>query len=243
MAQFQPCRSTKKQGQRHHLHGDGRPPGGNKAHGVCRSGMIASTKETYRKADAVSRRKHAIRKAPYAHLDFTMRLALQAEDLGAPAGGGRPRGARAQGVRHRRLVQGRQGRASRRRRQVLPQGGDRADRLGQPQGGLARLLADEGARRRRCGAEDRDREVSHQRAHERILVCPVYYTRAYASYEKGAVENVNRIIRRWFPKGTDFSKVPREDVLAVEAIVNSIHRRSLKGETAHECHSHLAKTP
>ena len=60
-------------------------------------------------------------------------------------------------------------------------------------------------------------------------------------YEKGAVENVNRIIRRWFPKGTDFSKVSREDVLAVEAIVNSIHRLSLKGASAHEYHSRMAK--
>ena len=84
-------------------------------------------------------------------------------------------------------------------------------------------------------------EVSHQKNLERILGCPVYYTRACASYEKGAVENVNRIIRRWFPKGTDFSKIPREDVLAVEAIVNSIHRRSLNGETAYEYHSRLAK--
>ena len=84
-------------------------------------------------------------------------------------------------------------------------------------------------------------EVSHQKALERILGCPVYYTRAYASYEKGAVENVNRIIRRWFPKGTDFSKVSREDVLAVEAIINSIHRLSLKGDSAHEYHSRMAK--
>ena len=84
-------------------------------------------------------------------------------------------------------------------------------------------------------------EVSHQKNLERILGCPVYYTRAYASYEKGAVENVNRIIRRWFPKGTDFSKVSREDVLAVEAIVNSIHRLSLKGASAHEYHSRMAK--
>ena len=85
-------------------------------------------------------------------------------------------------------------------------------------------------------------EVSHQKSLERILGCPVYYTRAYASYEKGAVENVNRIVRRWFPKGTDFSKVPRRDILAVEDIINSIHRRSLKGESANECHSRLAKT-
>ena len=69
-----PCRSTKKKGHRHHPHGNGRPPGGDRAHGVCRSGMITSTNEKYRKADAVSRKKHAIRKTPYAHLDFTMRL-------------------------------------------------------------------------------------------------------------------------------------------------------------------------
>ena len=84
-------------------------------------------------------------------------------------------------------------------------------------------------------------EVSHQKALERILGRPVYYTRAYASYEKGAVENVNRIIRRWFPKETDFSKVSREDVLAVEAFINSIHRLSLKGDSAHEYHSRMAK--
>lgn len=59
---------------------------------------------------------------------------------------------------------------------------------------------------------------------------PVHYTRAFASCEKGAVENANRIIRRWFLKSTDFSKVSREDVLAVEAIVNSIHRRSRMAE-------------
>ena len=42
-------------------------------------------------------------------------------------------------------------------------------------------------------------------------------------------------------KGTDFSKVKRADVLAVENIVNSIHRRSLTGETANEYHSSMAK--
>ena len=83
-------------------------------------------------------------------------------------------------------------------------------------------------------------EVSHQKALERTFGCPICCTRAYASHEKGAVENVNRIIRQWFPKGTDFSMVSREDVLAVEAILNSIYRLSLKGESAHEYNSRLA---
>ena len=121
----------------------------------------------------------------------------------------------------------------------------------EPIGSISRRAVSRAFRRmKRRGAIDEDLktattdngcEVSHQKALERILGCPVYYTRAYASYEKGAVENVNRIIRRWFPKGTDFSKVTREDVLAVEAIVNSIHRLSLKGDSAHEYHSRLAK--
>lgn len=93
----------------------------------------------------------------------------------------------------------------------------------------------------KTGTTDNGSEVSHQSALERILGCKVYYTRAYASYEKGAVENVNRIIRRWFPKGTDFSNVSRDDVLAVETIVNSIHRLSLNGDTAYDYHKKHSK--
>ena len=32
----------------------------------------------------------------------------------------------------------------------------------------------------------------------------LYYTHAYAAWEKGSVENANRLVRRWYPKGTDF---------------------------------------
>ena len=37
-----------------------------------------------------------------------------------------------------------------------------------------------------------------------VVGCKVYYTRAYACWEKGSVENCNRFVRRWYPKGTDF---------------------------------------
>ncbi len=100
------------------------------------------------------------------------------------------------------------------------------------------------SRRKHAIRRDAGRHLTDQQREilGRAFKARVYDTRAYASYEKGAVENCNRIIRRWFPKGTDFSKVPREDVLAVEAIVNTIHRRSLKGETAYACDSRLAQT-
>ena len=42
---------------------------------------------------------------------------------------------------------------------------------------------------------------------DRVFRAEVYYTRAYASYEKGAIENCNGIVRRWHPKGTDFNSL------------------------------------
>lgn len=60
----------------------------------------------------------------------------------------------------------------------------------------------------------------------------IYYTHAYASYEKGAIENANRLVRRWYKKGTDFSKVPRKDILAIEGFINSIHRKTLNKMTS-----------
>ena len=62
----------------------------------------------------------------------------------------------------------------------------------------------------------------------------IYYTHAYAAWEKGSVENANRLVRRWYSKGTDFSKVSRLRIAELEDAINSIHRRLLQGRTAHE---------
>lgn len=64
----------------------------------------------------------------------------------------------------------------------------------------------------------------------------IYYTHAYAAWEKGSVENANRLVRRWYPKGTDFSKVPIARIAALEHLINSIARKLLHGKTAHEAY-------
>ena len=74
-----------------------------------------------------------------------------------------------------------------------------------------------------------------------VVGCNVYYTRAYASWEKGSVENCNRFVRRWYPKGTDFGKCTRADMHRLERVINSIHRRLLGGKTAHEFDAAFAK--
>lgn len=75
-------------------------------------------------------------------------------------------------------------------------------------------------------------EFLDQAALDRAFGAKVFYTRAYASYEKGGVENCNRILRRWFPKGTDFSHISAQRLHQVERYINEMHRPSLGGISA-----------
>jgi len=44
----------------------------------------------------------------------------------------------------------------------------------------------------------------------------VYFAHPYSSWERGRNENLNRMIRRWVPKGTDFRMLYPSDVQAIE---------------------------
>ena len=81
-----------------------------------------------------------------------------------------------------------------------------------------------------------------QKRLDRAFKSEVHYTRACASYEKGAIENCDRLVRRWHPKGTDFSRLTRRQIRQLEDCINSIHRESLNGETAYAYDSRLAQT-
>jgi IS30 family transposase len=72
-------------------------------------------------------------------------------------------------------------------------------------------------------------------------VLQIYYTHAYAAWEKGTVENINRHIRRFFPKGTDFSRVKDSQVADMQNFINSIPRKTtLNGKTANEAFKQAA---
>lgn len=92
-------------------------------------------------------------------------------------------------------------------------------------------------RSRRVGAvetvvTDNGCEFLDQHKLDEAFKAKVYYTRAYASYEKGGVENCNRILRRWFPKGTDFGHVSARRIRQVERYINAMHRPCLGGLSA-----------
>lgn len=71
------------------------------------------------------------------------------------------------------------------------------------------------------------------KTHETVGV-PSYFCRAYASWQKGSVENANKMLRRYFPKGTDFSSVSQREIDHVVSIINRKPRRILGYRSALE---------
>lgn len=62
----------------------------------------------------------------------------------------------------------------------------------------------------------------------------IYYCHSYAAWEKGSCENHNRMIRRFFPKGTNFDEVTPRQVQAVQDWMNSYPRKILGWKTPKE---------
>lgn len=65
----------------------------------------------------------------------------------------------------------------------------------------------------------------------------IYYCHSFSAWEKGTNENHNRMIRRWFPKGTDFDKIKPSRIQAVEDWMNDYPRKLLGWKTPREISS------
>ncbi|GAA4820392.1 IS30 family transposase [Algivirga pacifica] len=64
--------------------------------------------------------------------------------------------------------------------------------------------------------------------HERIskeLGAQVYFVRPYHSWERGANENMNGLIRQYFKKRSSFEKITNEDVRSIQDILNERPRK------------------
>ena len=74
-------------------------------------------------------------------------------------------------------------------------------------------------------------------AHEKIargLKADIYFAHPYASWERGINENTNGLIRQYFPKGTDFSKVTDAQIKFVMARLNNRPRATRGGRSPNE---------
>ncbi len=68
-----------------------------------------------------------------------------------------------------------------------------------------------------------------------------YFANPYHSWERGINENANGLVRRFFPKGTDFSKVTNKEIQRVEDLLNNRPRKRLGFRTPLEVFNELTK--
>ena len=61
-----------------------------------------------------------------------------------------------------------------------------------------------------------------------------YFADAYCSWQRGTNENINKMIRRFLPKGTSFKDLTQEEVKRIEKWINNYPRKILKFKTAEE---------
>ncbi|RYZ89243.1 MAG: IS30 family transposase [Proteobacteria bacterium] len=77
---------------------------------------------------------------------------------------------------------------------------------------------------------------------EQQLNAKVYFATPYCAWQRGTNENTNGLIRQYFPKGTDFSKVSIEEIKRVEHLLNERPRKCLGYQTPNEVHRRLSQT-
>jgi len=73
--------------------------------------------------------------------------------------------------------------------------------------------------------------------HERIaqaLGADVYFAHPYSSWERGINENTNGLLRRYFPKGTDFMMLSEEEIQAAVDKLNHRPRKTRGYKTPYE---------
>lgn len=84
---------------------------------------------------------------------------------------------------------------------------------------------------------DNDQAFSKHEAVAKSLQAKTYFTRPYTSQDKGSVENRIGVIRRFFPKKTDLTKVTKARVKEVETLINNRPVRKFNYKTPNQVFS------
>jgi IS30 family transposase len=65
----------------------------------------------------------------------------------------------------------------------------------------------------------------------------IFFCHPYSSFEKGSVEHFNWMIRQWYPKGTDFTKIKQDEINKVVEEINNYPREIWGYKTANEIYN------
>lgn len=80
-------------------------------------------------------------------------------------------------------------------------------------------------------------EFSEHETTEVWLKTAIYFAYPYHSWERGTNENTNGLIRQFFPKGTDFTKITDFDLQTAVKLINNRPRKRLNYNTPREVFS------
>ena len=87
---------------------------------------------------------------------------------------------------------------------------------------------------------DRGKEfANHAEVTKALGGVQFYFCEPHHPWQKPTVENTNGLIREFFPKGTDFSRVSDEEVRHVYQLINDRPRKVLGFKTANEVYREM----
>lgn len=75
---------------------------------------------------------------------------------------------------------------------------------------------------------DRGYEVTNHKEFTRVTKIPVYLCDPYSPWQRGSNKNTNRLIRQYFPKGTDLSIHSQQKLSSVARKLNERPRKTKK---------------
>lgn len=81
---------------------------------------------------------------------------------------------------------------------------------------------------------DQGREMAQHKLFTKNTKTKVYFAHPRSPWERGTNENTNGLIRQYFPKGTDFTKVTRAEIKKVQRRLNTRPRKTLGWKTPQE---------
>lgn len=87
---------------------------------------------------------------------------------------------------------------------------------------------------RRSVTFDNGKEFSEHQKLTEHLGMEIYFAQPYRAWQRGSNENTNGLLRQFFPKGTDFTRIRHREVARVERLLNERPRRRLGYRTPAE---------